>query len=343
MRAVVCGCGAMAKGWLRAIAETPNSESRCRNRRFGRSRSFDRGGARRRIFPRAMPSSEAISNRVLETTRPDLVFDIVIPSRASPCRQHCACAWLPCAQREADGCLDRGGRRADRAGAPGRPQSMRSSRTAASYSGSAPHPPASSKAAGSANSPASIAISSSAPHFGGFREEMDNVLLLDMAIHTFDAARFVSGQGAAGGLLPRKQSARLVVRAWRRGQRDLRVFRRCASLPIAAPGAPRVPAPAGKAVAGHRHQGHAALGRRRRNSDAHVVSGETGFLRDSRARSTVPEPVTRGGHSRPCQRHRRFSRLQSEPASRRKRTAMTISRALPWCSGRSKAPDRRSA
>jgi len=31
-----------------------------------------------------------------------------------------------------------------------------------------------------------------APHFGGFREEMDNVLLLDMAIHTFDAARFVA-------------------------------------------------------------------------------------------------------------------------------------------------------
>ncbi len=30
-----------------------------------------------------------------------------------------------------------------------------------------------------------------APHFGGFREEMDHVLLLDMAIHTFDAARFL--------------------------------------------------------------------------------------------------------------------------------------------------------
>ena len=27
-----------------------------------------------------------------------------------------------------------------------------------------------------------------APHFGGFREEMDHVLLIDMAIHTFDAA-----------------------------------------------------------------------------------------------------------------------------------------------------------
>jgi predicted dehydrogenase len=31
------------------------------------------------------------------------------------------------------------------------------------------------------------------PHFGGFREEMDHVLLLDMAIHTFDSARFLSG------------------------------------------------------------------------------------------------------------------------------------------------------
>ncbi len=30
-------------------------------------------------------------------------------------------------------------------------------------------------------------------HFGGFRDEMDHVLLLDMAIHTFDAARYLSG------------------------------------------------------------------------------------------------------------------------------------------------------
>jgi len=30
-------------------------------------------------------------------------------------------------------------------------------------------------------------------HFGGFRDEMPNVLLLDMAIHTFDAARYLCG------------------------------------------------------------------------------------------------------------------------------------------------------
>lgn len=32
-----------------------------------------------------------------------------------------------------------------------------------------------------------------APHFGGFREQMRNVLLVDMAIHTFDAARYMIG------------------------------------------------------------------------------------------------------------------------------------------------------
>lgn len=31
-------------------------------------------------------------------------------------------------------------------------------------------------------------------HFGGFRDEMDSVLLLDMAIHTFDQIRFLTGK-----------------------------------------------------------------------------------------------------------------------------------------------------
>ncbi|WP_207634141.1 Gfo/Idh/MocA family protein [Halalkalibacter urbisdiaboli] len=31
------------------------------------------------------------------------------------------------------------------------------------------------------------------PHFGGFRDEMEHPLIIDMAIHTFDQARFLSG------------------------------------------------------------------------------------------------------------------------------------------------------
>lgn len=32
------------------------------------------------------------------------------------------------------------------------------------------------------------------PHFGGFRDEMESPLIADMAIHTFDAARFIMGK-----------------------------------------------------------------------------------------------------------------------------------------------------
>ncbi|MBV9390884.1 MAG: Gfo/Idh/MocA family oxidoreductase [Verrucomicrobia bacterium] len=35
-----------------------------------------------------------------------------------------------------------------------------------------------------------------APHFGGFREQMEHVLLSDMAIHPFDAVRFLTGANA---------------------------------------------------------------------------------------------------------------------------------------------------
>ncbi len=37
-----------------------------------------------------------------------------------------------------------------------------------------------------------------APHFGGFREAIRHVLLLDMAIHSFDQARFISGANPVG-------------------------------------------------------------------------------------------------------------------------------------------------
>jgi predicted dehydrogenase len=34
------------------------------------------------------------------------------------------------------------------------------------------------------------------PHFGGFRDRMDSPLLLDMAVHTFDQARYIAGADA---------------------------------------------------------------------------------------------------------------------------------------------------
>ena len=39
-------------------------------------------------------------------------------------------------------------------------------------------------------------------HFGGFRDQMQHVLLLDMAIHTFDAARWIIDRPGNRGLCP---------------------------------------------------------------------------------------------------------------------------------------------
>ncbi len=86
-----------------------------------------------------------------------------------------------------------------------------------------------------------------APHFGGFREEMDNVLLLDMAIHTFDAARFVAAKKPLAVYCHRAQSSK--------GRGTVTAPLPMPSLnsptmsfsPIAAPGAQKASVRAGKA------------------------------------------------------------------------------------------------
>ena len=55
-------------------------------------------------------------------------------------------------------------------------------------------------------------------HFGGFRDEMASVLLLDMAIHTLDQARYRVGRGPGLGLLRGVQPGLELVQ--RRSQRD---------------------------------------------------------------------------------------------------------------------------
>ncbi len=61
-----------------------------------------------------------------------------------------------------------------------------------------------------------------APHFGGFREEMGHVLLLDMAIHTFDAARFMVNGEPTKRLLPGVGAGEFLVPAGLFGRGHLR-------------------------------------------------------------------------------------------------------------------------
>lgn len=191
MRAVVCGCGAMAKGWLRALAGTPALQDAVK---IVGLVDLDLGAAE--ALAREFSITDAVIggelSAVLKTTRPDLVFDIVVPSArhdvVSTALEH-GCHVLsekPMAAslEEAQELLTLA-RQADRIHAivqnrrfnSGVRRMRRIVETGALGDLTGLH--------------SDFFIG---PHFGGFREEMDNVLLLDMAIHTFDVARFVSGK-----------------------------------------------------------------------------------------------------------------------------------------------------
>ncbi len=61
------------------------------------------------------------------------------------------------------------------------------------------------------------------PHFGGFRETMDHVLLLDMAIHSFDAMRCMTGlQGPLASTAASGSRRTPGIARDRRPSRDLR-------------------------------------------------------------------------------------------------------------------------
>ncbi|MBP0583318.1 Gfo/Idh/MocA family oxidoreductase [Labrys sp. LIt4] len=190
-KVVLCGCGAMAKGWLKAVADTPALKD-CltvvglvdldRTVAETLSREFDLGGV----------AIGTDLDAVLSEAKPDILFDIVVPEArrtvvATGLAHGChVLSEKPMAvslaeARELLGLAEIAGklhavvqnrryiagirriRRMIEDGALGRLTGLHCD----FFLG---------------------------PHFGGFREQMDHVLLLDMAIHTFDAARFISGK-----------------------------------------------------------------------------------------------------------------------------------------------------
>ena len=189
-RAVLVGCGAMAKGWLKALAEAPALLGRVEVVGL-----VDVNGAAADALRDEFSLGGAQTGSDLETmlaaTKPDLLFDVVVPSA----RRDVVLAGLR------HGC-----------------HVLTEKPMAASLS-EAEEIVAAAKAAGCVHAVvqnrrfidgvrrirpfiASGAVGELTglhadffigAHFGGFREHMQNVLLLDMAIHTLDAARFMAG------------------------------------------------------------------------------------------------------------------------------------------------------
>ena len=189
--AVLVGCGGMSKGWLTAIAEHALLAGRVKVVGLV---DLDRATAEARAAEFGLPGIVIGTDldAVLTQTTPDLLFDVVIPAARAgvvqtglrhgchvlsekPMAPSIAAAEAMIAQAKAAGRIHavvqnrrfisgvRRIRRLIESGALGDLASL--------------------------NCDFFIGA-----HFGGFREDMDNVLLLDMAIHTLDAARFMSGK-----------------------------------------------------------------------------------------------------------------------------------------------------
>lgn len=189
LRAVLCGCGAMAKGWLKAISADDDLRSVIRivglvDVNLDAARTIDAE------FGLGDVTIGSDLKAVLAQTQPDILFDVVVPSArlevvSAGLRHGChVLSEKPMATSLDDGrelvrlAAEAGKLHAivqNRRFVPGVRRIRRLIESGAIGDLSAIH--------------CDFFIGA---HFGGFREEMEHVLLLDMAIHTFDAARFIS-------------------------------------------------------------------------------------------------------------------------------------------------------
>lgn len=188
--AVLVGCGAMSEGWLRAIAHVNSKGEKVRLVGFV---DLDADLAAKRAEAWGWTDAKAGSDlaAMLEETKPDVVFDIVVPVARSTvvttAFDH-GCDVL--SEKPMANTLEEAKALLTARKASNRLHAVIQNRRyldgirrAKSFLES-----------GAIGEVAEVHCDFFiAPHFGGFREEMQHVLLLDMAIHTFDAARFVSG------------------------------------------------------------------------------------------------------------------------------------------------------
>ena len=221
MNAVLVGCGAMSKAWLEAARQTAGVDDRraCRSRR----RRAPRRG--RDEFELAGAAIGTDLDAILDQTKPDAVFDVVVPAARRDVALSAFAHRLPSADRKAAGRQPASNARAivEARAAAGRIHAVVQNRRYLAnvrrirrFLDS-----------GAIGAPTSIhADFFVAPHFGGFREEMRHVLLLDMAIHTFDAARYMVERRAAERLLPGMGAGQFLVPAGVVGHRHLRARRR---------------------------------------------------------------------------------------------------------------------
>ena len=191
LRAAIAGCGAMSRAWLDAAAKIDGLEivGLC-------DLDLTRAQARAAEFALADALVTEKVGPMLDAVRPDILFDVVVPAaRHGVVSAGLAAGCHVLSEKPMAETMEEARDLVARAAAAERLHAVVQNRR---YLASVRRI-ARLVAAGTIGEISSVhADFFLAPHFGGFREEMDHVLLLDMAIHGFDAMRCMTSLGAAG-------------------------------------------------------------------------------------------------------------------------------------------------
>ena len=191
LRAALIGCGNMSRAWLEAAARIDDLEI------VGLADlDTSRAKGRAEEFNLKSPVIAGNIGELLAKARPEVLFDVVVPAA----RHDIVAAALSAgchvlSEKPMAETMDDARDLVARAHAAGRIHAVvQNRRYLASVRRIARF-----VRSGALGELASVhADFFLAPHFGGFREEMDHVLLLDMAIHGFDAMRCMTGLTPTG-------------------------------------------------------------------------------------------------------------------------------------------------
>ncbi len=190
-KAVLCGCGAMAKGWLKAIASNPQLSEQ-----ISIVGLVDLHPAAAEALAREFHLLDAVTGSnladILATTGADLVFDVVVPqARFDVVSKALQAGCHVLSEKPMANSLEEAKALITLAQQAGRIHAIVQNRR---FITGVRRIRRFMESGAIGDLTAIHCDFFLAPHFGGFRDEMEHVLLLDMAIHTFDAARFVAAR-----------------------------------------------------------------------------------------------------------------------------------------------------
>jgi predicted dehydrogenase len=188
-RAVLAGCGGMAKGWLKALRDAPELQGRVA---IVGLVDIDIAAADRLKAEFGLDAATGTSlDGMLSSTKPDIVFDVVIPAARRDvvltALKH-GCHVLT--EKPMATSLDEARELIAAATRAGRVHAVVQNRRYVEGVRRIRQVIADGTLGELTALHADFFIGA---HFGGFRDAMEHPLLLDMAIHTFDAARYMSG------------------------------------------------------------------------------------------------------------------------------------------------------